>query len=173
MIPGVGGFAGGLVHPLLVPAHLIALLVLGLFIGQQAPRHRVVLRTVLGASLIAGVALVVAAFAVMDADVAVLAIAAAAGLAVSVARPFWLATAWPLPALAGVAIVLDSVPDDISMAATFMALVGSGLVAFLIAAAASLVPPRLRRDWQRIATRIAGSWIAAVALLVLALRLLR
>jgi hypothetical protein len=32
---------------------------------------------------------------------------------------------------------------------------------------------RSRRDWQRIGVRIAGSWIAASAILVLALRLAR
>jgi hypothetical protein len=32
---------------------------------------------------------------------------------------------------------------------------------------------RLRRHWQRIGIRIAGSWIAASAILVLALRFLR
>src|SRR5262245_62430879 len=57
VIPGVGGFAGGLVHPLLVPAHLIALLVLGLFIGHQAPRHRLLLRQLRGASLLSSSAL--------------------------------------------------------------------------------------------------------------------
>ena len=33
---GIGGFGGGLLHPLFVPAHLFALLALGLLIGQQA-----------------------------------------------------------------------------------------------------------------------------------------
>ena len=33
---GIGGFAGGLLHPLFVPAHLLAVLALGLLIGQQA-----------------------------------------------------------------------------------------------------------------------------------------
>jgi hypothetical protein len=32
---------------------------------------------------------------------------------------------------------------------------------------------RLHRDWQRLGARILGSWIAASAVLVLALRLLR
>jgi len=31
----------------------------------------------------------------------------------------------------------------------------------------------LRRDWQRLAVRIIGSWIAASAMLVLAVRLTR
>ena len=34
-IEGVGGFYGGLLHPILVPAHALALLALGIFIGRR------------------------------------------------------------------------------------------------------------------------------------------
>jgi hydrogenase/urease accessory protein HupE len=40
VVAGVGGFYGGLLHPLLVPAHVLALTSLGLLIGQQTPRQR-------------------------------------------------------------------------------------------------------------------------------------
>ena len=39
---GIGGFAGGLLHPLFVPAHAMAVLALGLLIGQQAAWSRAV-----------------------------------------------------------------------------------------------------------------------------------
>ena len=35
---GATGFTGGLLHPLLVPAHILVVAALGLLIGQQAPR---------------------------------------------------------------------------------------------------------------------------------------
>ena len=37
---GIGGFPGGLLHPLFVPAHALAVLALGLLIGQQAAGAR-------------------------------------------------------------------------------------------------------------------------------------
>ena len=37
---GIGGFAGGLLHPLFVPAHLLAVLALGMLIGQQPAGRR-------------------------------------------------------------------------------------------------------------------------------------
>jgi urease accessory protein len=109
---GIGGFYGGLLHPLLVPTHTLALVGLGLCIGQHVSRQRAVLLTLFGVSLVAGVIMIVSAFAVTAAEYAILAVAAA-------------------------------------------------LTAYC------------RRDWQRIAVRVAGSWIAASAILVLALRLAR
>ena len=34
-MPGVGSFYGGLLHPVMVPSHLITLVALGLLIGQR------------------------------------------------------------------------------------------------------------------------------------------
>jgi urease accessory protein len=169
---GIGGFYGGLLHPLLVPTHTLALVGLGLCIGQHMSRQRAVLLTLFGVSLVAGVIMIVSAFAVTAAEYAILAVAAAAGLAVASARPQWLVSA-PLAAVAGAAIELDSVPQEISMWATFLALTGSAVAAFPIVMVVSQLTAYCRRDWQRIAVRVAGSWIAASAILVLALRLAR
>ncbi len=173
MASGIGGFYGGLVHPLLVPAHMFALAGLGLCIGQQAPRQRAVLLALFAASLVAGVIVIVSAFAVTAAEAAILGVAAAAGLALAVARPHWLFVGAPLAAIAGVAVELDSVPEEISMSATFLGLAGSVVGAFLIVMLVSGLTPYWQRDWHRIAVRIAGSWIAASAILVLALRFAR
>ena len=39
---GIGGVFGGLLHPLFVPAHVLAILGLGLLVGQQAEWGRAV-----------------------------------------------------------------------------------------------------------------------------------
>lgn len=39
-IKGVGTFYSGLLHPALVPAHLLALIAVGLLIGQNVPASR-------------------------------------------------------------------------------------------------------------------------------------
>jgi urease accessory protein len=155
------------------PAHMIALVALGLLIGQQPTSHRIALLAAFAASLIAGILLIVAAFAVTDPDIALLYIAAFAGLAVAVAHRWSIVVAWPLALIAGVAIELDSVPQEISMAKTLAALAGTAIAAFVIVAALSTVAPLLRRGWQRIGIRVVGSWIAASAILVLALQLAR
>ena len=58
-VPGLEGFPGGLLHPLLVPAHLLALLGLGLFIGQQ--RSRLSTALFFAAGLLAGLGAIASA----------------------------------------------------------------------------------------------------------------
>jgi hypothetical protein len=122
--------------------------------------------------MIAGLIVIVSAFAVDRTNDAVLAAAAVAGLAVALARPLWLATAI-LAAVAGIAIELDSVPQEISMMTTFLALTATIISAVLAVLVVSTLAASWRRHWQRVGMRVAGSWIAATAMLTLALRLTR
>ena len=87
-IPGIGGFYNGLLHPLLVPAHLLALVALGLWLGQQAlPRIE---RALLAFSLLLLAGLALAAFAAPGGgQTSLLACALGVGLLV--------AAAWPSP----------------------------------------------------------------------------
>ena len=169
---GVGGFYGGLLHPLLVPAHIMALVALGLLMGQQAPDRHALL-ALLTAALVAGIVVIVLAFAADNPDYAVLAVAALAGIAVAAGRPLPVALTGPIVLVAGVAVALDSVPQEISMPATFLALVATAIMAVIVTALAAAIATRLARGWPAIAVRVAGSWIAASAILVLALRLTR
>ena len=173
VIPGVGGFVGGLLHPLLVPAHLLALAALGLLVGQQQKRARRALLALFAAGLLAGLAVVVSAIAVEDADIVILIGAAAAGLLAALARPISIVLTGALAVITGAAMELDSVPDEISMSATVLALTGTLIAAAMALLLVALLAAERRRDWQRIGIRILGSWSAASAILVLALRLAR
>ena len=172
-IPGVTGFTGGLLHPLLVHAHLMALVALGLLLGQQAVRPRYLLLGLFAASLLAGIAAIAAALTAENSDVIVLAAVAILGLLVALARPVPLIGVGPIVFVVGVALELDSVPQEISTRATLLALAGTTIAASLIPALLATLTTYLRRDWQRIGARVLGSWIAASAILVLALRLAR
>ena len=79
---GIGGVAGGLLHPLLVPSHAMTLVALSLLIAQQAQR-RDALVALFAAGMIAGLIVIVSAFALDRTNEAVLAVAAVAGLAVA------------------------------------------------------------------------------------------
>ena len=48
-----------------------------------------------------------------------------------------------------------------------LALVGIGTAIFVIVALGAALVVSLRRSWQRIAVRVAGSWVAAIGLLLL------
>jgi hypothetical protein len=75
--------------------------------------------------------------------------------------------------IAGLALGLDSPPQVVWLADATASLVGTGLSAVLAFALVVLIAAHLTRIWQRIGLRILGSWIAASATLVLALRFAR
>ena len=161
---------GGLL-PLAVPAHILALLALGLLIGQQ----RAVLLTsgAFVAGLAAGLAAIAFAVGPTPAIDVLLAVTALAGALVALARPLPTLVAMALAAVGGIALGLDSPPETISVAAGRAMLVGTwvgaGLVLTLVATGVSY----LTLWWQRLGARIVGSWVAASAILVLALRFAR
>jgi urease accessory protein len=168
-IEGVGGFWGGLLHPALVPAHALGIAALGLFIGrQQAPKMIVLIFAMaLGAGLLA----VTLAVAASPAGNVLLADTALLGIVVATAWAPPRLIGWVLAAIAGSAIGLDSPPQTISIDEGNRLLVGTGLGGCLalaaVAAGACAVPP----GWPQLGLRILGSWIAASAILVLAISL--
>src|SRR5262249_27950653 len=78
-----------------------------------------------------------------------------------------------LAALTRAALRVESPPQAISLTVATMTLIGTGIGACLIFVVATAAAGLLRRPRQRIAVRILGSWCAASALLVLALRFAR
>lgn len=168
-IEGVGFFYGGMLHPFVIPAHLLLVVVLGLWIGQQGIRHIEVGLPAFAAGLGVGLTLAGLGYVTFIPAPVLVAPAALAGL--------WVASAWPLPrevigvgALAsGFLIGLDSAPGEATARETVFMLIGVALGAgFLLIHELALVE-FFRRPWQRIAVRVLGSWIAAIALMVLAL----
>jgi urease accessory protein len=172
VVPGLGGFAGGLLHPLFVPGHVLALIGLGLMSSQQIARVRNGIVLSFSAGLIAGFVAIVLAFAA-EVDFVVLLCAVLAGLIAASAMRISLPVAAPISAAAGAALELGSVPEEISMLATAAALVATAMTATLALIAITRITMVCTREWQRIGIRIVGSWIAASAILVLALWLTR
>jgi urease accessory protein len=167
----LGTIADGFFQPLLVPAHVLLLLALGLLLGQQG-RGLVTVLT-FAASLAAGLAAIALAVGQTPAGNVVLAAAAIGGILVALAKPLPRLACVLLAAVAGIALGLDSPPQAISLADATAILVGTGLGACLTLTVVVMVVRTAHRDWQRIGVRIVGSWIAASATLVLALRYAR
>jgi len=76
-----------------------------------------------------------------------------------------------LALIAGAALALNAPPQALTIPAAIGAQLGTAIAALVTLALVALVASRARRPWQLIGVRIAGSWIAASAILVLALRL--
>jgi hydrogenase/urease accessory protein HupE len=173
VVEGLGSFQAGLLHPLLTPAHALALVALGLRVSQQKRSHRQALLILFAASLLAAVGAIAAALAFTEATNLLLGAALVAGLLTALARPlpFW-ATGFLIVAVA-IGIAFDSVPQEIWAQPTLLSLAGTILSGWLILVSIAYGAAEPRREWMRIGVRILGSWTAASALLVLALRLTR
>jgi urease accessory protein len=170
-IEGLGNFYGGVLHPVLVPAHFVLLLALGLLLGGQGERPA---RLAVVAWLVAvGLGLVVLALVGgWTTTPMLLAVAALLGMMVAAAWRLPTALLVVLAAAVGLGLALDSDPELESALDRHLAMAGTALGAVLVTAAGLLIAESsARRNWQRIGVRVLGSWIAASAIMVTALGL--
>ena len=172
-IKGIGVFLNGMLHPALVPSHLIIILSLGLWFGQNNPaRHQNAVLAFLFAC-ISG--LFVAGFAI-EKDISIIllcmAILLSALVIVGISVPDFLY--YLFGGLAGFIIGLDSSPGELSGSARLASLFGSGVgIYFLMLYAMALSETLSKKPWQTVLVRIFASWLSASALMVFALAISR
>jgi urease accessory protein len=169
-IMGIGGVVGGVLHALLIPEHGLSLLALGLVLGLTERPVRRTGYAVFAVALLCG--LVAAAFAVGEALAADI-LLAATGIIGLLVVTLWTPTTlvWGAAAVVGLTFALDSRPEVASNAEAIRMLVGSGIGAMLALVIVAEVSFLLRSNAQRIVARVMGSWITAIAILVLSLRI--
>lgn len=154
----------------MTPAASAALIVVALLLGQPGWRASRDALLAFAFALALGLALAAAGHGGHGGhvDVALLVLAAAGGLLVALGLP------WPLPLLGAIAAAAGGgiglgaaaeagTPQLLALAASFVA------ACLGVAAGAWLAGLAQQRPWGRILVRVAGSWMAAAALLVLAL----
>lgn len=177
-LPGGGGFLSGALHPLVAVPHLVLLLGLGLLSARLPPERRGPAFAALGIGLLAGIALAQGGprlFANL-APVAILGLAVMAGVLAALAPhelPGALVAALALPAGLAVGLDTDFALDPLRVGAALVApIAGVAVGVYLIVLdAAALASLALRRPALSIATRVVGSWIAAIGLMLLSLSL--
>lgn len=165
-LQGVGDVYAGLLHPIVVPAELLALLALALALATSGrPACRVGLP-----ALALGLAAGLAFGTILPADLAtpvLLAVAFAAAAPVVLGLGLPKPPAAALAVLAGLAVGADARPEAIILStrvsASLATIVGGAAVVTLVL---GLVLGR-EKHWQRVAARVAASWIMASAILYL------
>jgi urease accessory protein len=169
IIPGVGGFSGGMLHALLVPAHLMALLGLALLVGRT--NGRLISELSFAAALIGGLGAIAFGAGETPAPLVLLGVSALCGALVASELSIPSPVGWLMAVVAGLAVGLDSPPDAISIRDAYVMMAGVWVGAVLVLMIVAEAAARVTRRWQLIGVRVLGSWIAASAILVLALRL--
>jgi len=173
-IQGLNHFTSGALHPVMTPAHVLILLGLGLWVGQHLPFRIKVPWGVFAASSAIGLALSATNWVptIHPAFLAVIALGAGAVVAVGKELPRWVLGVFC--AAGGIAIGLDSAAEPGTAAVVFSTLLGTWLAVVLVfvnvAHYVSLAVEK-NKQWLHIGIRVAGSWIVAIALLVLAFAL--
>ena len=168
-IQGIGDFYNGLLHPVLVPAHLLLLVAVGIFIGQQGQK---VIEPALGIFAFATVAGLTAAWFsdANEIEAFILALSAAIGLVIAIAPKVALLWCGIIALLAGFFLGIDSAQEELAGKEKLVTLFGSGVaICFLVLYPMALANYLNKKAWQKIGIRVLGSWIAASSLLVLAL----
>lgn len=170
---GIGSFYNGLLHPVLVPAHLLLLIALGLFLGQQGTKRiELILGTFAAATAVGLVMAWLSIGTKLGLEALILALSAAVGLLVAISLQ--MAAYWRMliVLLAGFLLGIDSTQETFVGKDKFLSLFGSGIAIYFLA----LYPLALadflnKKAWQKIGIRVIGSWVAASSLMVLALSL--
>ena len=171
----MGEFVSGFLHPLLTPVHLLVLLSLGLLCGQQRPLR---LEQTIPAFVVSAAAGLIAAgtgavTGVYPAFLIVVGLVAGGLVALALPLPGWIHMA--VGVAAGLALGLDSGVDPGTTAAaaakTLFATWASLCVWVVNVAFYSARLPAYQ--WLQTGVRVIGSWIVAIAFLMLAFSLRR
>jgi urease accessory protein len=168
-----GGFYGGLLHPLLVPTHMLALTATGALIAKQTRPERLVAIALFAAALLAGISALVFAVAPEHMAEVLLGIAVTAGALLALGRSVPRTLTAVLAIGLGLAIALDSPPQVVSPREATVILIGTFCGAVMLFGGIAECAALLGRPWQAIGMRVFGSWIAASAALALTFDLAR
>ncbi|MGB1311511.1 MAG: HupE/UreJ family protein [Leucothrix sp.] len=172
--PSTNFFIKGLYHPMMVPAHLIALFALGLLIGQQGWATLRTAFPVFFVTLTAALLMTRYQSAAWNAELVLLPLAALTGVLVVLKLNLPKAIPLIIAIIAAIVIGMDSsVPRIPGLQATkiYAHLSGSGVFASLLLLMISLLALALHKLLAGIVLRVLGAWSTAGAVLVVTLLL--
>lgn len=173
-VPGVQGIYWGMLHPFTSGPQLLALFALSLVIQQRLPDSEDVFHG-FWISCLAGAGVAALGLSGHDVDMPLLACAILAAVLVASAVRLPLAAVLVLAVGCGLFSGYLSWPDpgatgDMLFTA-LGAILGSVLIVIVVAGAVEALWQAVRWPWLPIAVRVAGSWIAAISVLLGALLL--
>lgn len=171
-IKGIGDFLAGLVHPLTTPSHILVLLALGLLLGQHAPLKLKLPMLVFSSAAAIALLLTTTGLITKVYPPILPGIALVVAIFVTLEKPLPPAAACVLFVGAALAIGFDSMIESTSTATVIKTLAGNWIsLIVLLADIAIYASFCTKTHWSKVGIRVAGSWIIAITLLVLAFSL--
>lgn len=166
-IAGIGHFYAGMLHPVVVPAHLMALVAMGLWLGQRWPAGRGAL-----AALVLAVPFGMAAGHAcgwQKGELVILGLAALLAIFVAAARDAPVLLRAVIAAALGLLLGMDSLPDGLSGRPLWLSLAGTWLAVLIGPSWMIAIVEIAAKPWMKIGVRVIASWLCAAAVLALAL----
>ena len=168
-ISGLGDFFGGVLHPFTTPQHVLVLLGLGLIVGQRSPLN---LKMPLAVFIpVSAAALLLTTTGIVKSvyPPILIGLALIAGVVVALEKSPPAFVSAVVFAMAALAIGLDSAVETGSAPAIAKTLLGTWLgLIIAVADIAFYVSFFTKQKWQKVGIRVAGSWITAASLMILA-----
>jgi urease accessory protein len=166
-----GDFYGGVLHPLTALEHLLPILALGLLAGQQGTRAARWLLLIFPLALLIGAALATVMPPISGVRLANDVSFAVLGLLVAAAWRVPLALLIMLGALFGLSHGYENGRAITPETAAHLFVLGVAVVGAVATAlvGAATIAAAGQAAWPRIAVRIAGSWIAAIGIMMIGL----
>ncbi len=168
-IQGMGTFYNHLLHPLVVPSQALLLIAIALMLGQQGRSIARVGIVSFGLAFAAGLTVATVVTLEGEREWILLFGTLVVGSAVCLD--------WRIPGLlvtflaagAGITIGLDSALSTAGLRDTALAAAGGTVGVLYLTIVIAGLTVAIEKHWQRVAIRIAGSWILAVSIMVLTL----
>jgi len=164
-----------MVHPLSTPPQLLALLALGLLLGQGWPQKFIVAWRAFALAAIGGLTLGAVGYGHSLGERALLVIALAASSLAAIAPAWVMVPGMLLAGAGGLFLGMVSTPDPgplgamiITIAGTY---VGANLALFYATGGIGWLRDRFNKPWALIGLRIIAAWIATISCLMLALNI--
>jgi urease accessory protein len=169
-IKGVGDFYAGMLHPLTALDFLLPWIALALFAGRQNRDGALLTLVIFPVAIILGAVLALWIPQPGWLAGANLAIIPLLGLAVALAFSFPASVVVILAALVGLIQGLANGSEITAAVSPWRFIPGLATVAALVIAYGIGVVRSLEKPWTRVAVRVAGSWIAAIGIMICAFK---
>ena len=184
-IKGIGFLFNGILHPFFIPSHILLILTLGFYLGQETGQHKPQKHVV---PVLFFLGTMIATFTLIafypqvtqlleqkvayNSSMVLLVLAILTGLLTLSTLRLATPVISLLCILIALALGLDSQVEDLSGSAKVIALVGNVVGSYLMLLYAMALSETLSvKKWQQITIRILTSWLSAGAVMVLALNL--
>ncbi len=168
VIPGVTGFPALLLHPLVIPDFLLCLFAAALVVARTASIPSLAWIAAFCISIPIGSLAQDAVLSVPNTELLPLSLAGLMALIVAVSPEIDMSQGILAILLLGFAVGLGIFPEGSSRWDLYQAVIAAMLSGAIIIFAVGWPLSKLRSHWGKVLIRVAGAWIAAIAMMVLA-----